>query len=168
MSSIAHGEVVVALEPVPGAGAAQDQVWRRFRRDRLTLPSIGFLVFVVLACYPGAWLAERWIGHGPNDIFGDGIDDGLNPVGPLSHVVSPFTGEEQLLLLGASDTLGRDEFLRLLYGGRVSVQVAVLSTIGVMAIGTVMGALAGYYRGWVDTVVSRLTEITMAFRRCSS
>ena len=39
----------------------------------------------------------------------------------------------------------------------------MLSTIGVMAIGTVMGALAGYYRGWVDTVVSRLTEITMAF-----
>ena len=68
-----------------------------------------------------------------------------------------------MLVLGASDTLGRDEFLRLLYGGRVSLQVAVLATIGAMFIGTVLGAAAGYYRGWIDTIVSRLTEITMAF-----
>jgi peptide/nickel transport system permease protein len=161
----AIGQDVVVAE----AGAAVkargywEQVWRRFKRDRVAIGSIFFLVFVVLAVYPGAMLAEHLVGHGPDDPFADGIDDGLIPVGPWSEVTNPFTGETQLLVLGASDTLGRDEFLRLLYGGRVSLQVAVLATIGAMTIGTILGAAAGYYRGWVDTVISRLTEITMAF-----
>jgi peptide/nickel transport system permease protein len=140
-----------------------EQVWRRFRRDRVALASICFLVFVVLICYPGATIAEKIIGHSPDDPFPDGIDDGLIPVGPWHEVYNPFTGQQDILVLGASDTLGRDEFLRLLYGGRVSLQVAVLATIGAMFIGTVLGAAAGYYRGWIDTIVSRLTEITMAF-----
>jgi peptide/nickel transport system permease protein len=140
-----------------------EQVWRRFKRDRVALGSIFFLVFVVLVCYPGATLAEWWLGHGPEAQFTDGIDEGNIPVGPWSHVYDPFTGGDSILVLGASDTLGRDEFLRLLYGGRVSLQVAVLATIGAMTIGTILGAAAGYYRGWVDTVISRLTEITMAF-----
>jgi peptide/nickel transport system permease protein len=153
----------LADEPEIRARGLWEQVWRRFKRDRVAIGSIFFLIFVVLICYPGAWIAERLIGHGPEDPFSDGIDDGLIPVGPLSEVVNPFTGETQILLLGASDTLGRDEFLRLLYGGRVSLQVAVFSTIGVMVIGTILGAAAGYFRGWIDTVISRLTEITMAF-----
>ena len=159
----------VVLEPVSDEGGGVrargywEQVWRRFKRDRVAIGSIFFLFFVVLVCYPGAWIAERLVGHSPDDPFSDGIDDGFNPVGPWSKVYNPFTGEDQVLVLGASDTLGRDEFLRLLYGGRVSLQVAVLATIGVMIMGVVLGAAAGYYRGWVDTIVSRLTEITMAF-----
>ncbi len=140
-----------------------EQVWRRFRRDRVALASIAFLVLLVLATYPGAWLAEYLLGHGSDDQFYDGVDEGLIPVGPMSTVHDPLTGEEHLLILGASDTLGRDLFLRLLFGGRVSLQVAVFSTIGVMIIGTLLGTIAGYYRGWVDTIVARLTEVTMAF-----
>ena len=140
-----------------------EQVWRRFKRDRVAIASIFFLVFVVLVSYPGATLAEYLLGHGPEAQFSDGIDEGFIPVGPWTKVYDPFTGEDTLLILGAADTLGRDEFLRLLYGGRVSLQVAVLATVGAMFIGTVLGAAAGYYRGWVDTIISRLTEITMAF-----
>jgi peptide/nickel transport system permease protein len=140
-----------------------EQVWRRFKRDRIAIASIFFIVLLVLACYPGAMLAERLLGHGPNDLFYDGVDEGIVPVGPLSTVHDPLTGKPELLILGSDSTLGRDEFLRLLYGGRVSLQVAVLATLGVMFIGTALGTLAGYYRGWVDTIVSRLTEITMAF-----
>jgi peptide/nickel transport system permease protein len=140
-----------------------DQVWKRFKRDKVAVASIFFLVFLVLLCYPGAWIAEQIIGHGPNDIFVDGIDDGALPVGPGSYVVDYETGESEILLLGASSSLGRDEFLRLLYGGRVSLQVAVLSTIFVMLIGVFLGAVAGYFRGLADTGISRLIEITMAF-----
>jgi len=138
-------------------------VWIRFRRDRVAFASIFFLVFLILLTYPGAWLAEKLIGHGPSDIHTDGLDSALLPVGPWSWVSNFETGERQLLILGADGSLGRDEFLRLLYGGRVSLQVAVASTILVMLIGVTMGAMAGYYRGTIDTVVSRLTEITMAF-----
>ncbi|MBA3348084.1 MAG: ABC transporter permease [Actinobacteria bacterium] len=140
-----------------------EQIWRRFKRDRIAIASIVFLVLLLLIVYPGAWLAERLVGHTPNDIFTDGIDDGFLPVGPMSRVTNFETGESQLLVLGADSTLGRDLFLRLLYGGRVSLQVAVFSTIFVMIIGVTLGAIAGYFRGWIDTIVSRLTEITMAF-----
>ena len=140
-----------------------EQVWRRFRRDRVALASIGFLVLLMLVVYPGAWIAERLLGHGPNDIFPSALDDGLLPVGPMSRVENFETGKMELLILGADGTLGRDEFLRLLYGGRVSLQVAIISTILVMLIGVTTGAIAGYYRGWADTIVSRLTEVTMAF-----
>jgi peptide/nickel transport system permease protein len=138
-------------------------VWRRFRRDRVALASIGFLGVLVLIVYPGASLAATIIGHGPNDIFTDGLDEGFLPVGPMSHVTNFETGNRDLLILGADGSTGRDEFLRLLYGGRVSLQVAVISTFFVVSIGVSLGAIAGYYRGWVDAIISRLTEITMAF-----
>jgi peptide/nickel transport system permease protein len=140
-----------------------EQVWRRFRRDRVAVASIVFLVLLVIVVYPGAWIAQKLVGHGPNTIFPDALDDGLLPVGPWSHVQNFETGKTDLLVLGADGSLGRDEFLRLLYGGRVSLQVALISTFFVMLIGVTMGAVAGYYRGWVDTIVARLTEITMAF-----
>src|SRR5918992_6298197 len=140
-----------------------DQVWRRFKRDKVAIGSIFFLILLVLVSYPGAWIAAKIIGHGPNDIFVDGIDLSGLPVGPGSYVTDFETGERQILLLGADSTLGRDEFLRLLYGGRVSIEVAVLSTIFVMMIGIPLGAIAGYYRGLIDTGISRLIEITMAF-----
>jgi peptide/nickel transport system permease protein len=150
-----------------------EQVWRRFRQDKVAIASIVFIVLLVLVVYPGAWIAEHFVGHGPSDPFPDGItqgefgefgmEGGGIPVGPWTTVHHPLTGEEQILVLGASDTLGRDEFLRLLYGGRVSLQVALLSTLGAVSLGVFLGAMAGYYRGWVDTVISRLTEITMAF-----
>jgi peptide/nickel transport system permease protein len=152
-------------EPAPDVKARGywEQVWRRFKRDRVALASVVFLVLLVLVCFPGAALAERQLGHSPDDIFFDGVDDRLVPKGPWSYVTHPLTGERQLFILGADGTLGRDLFLRLLYGGRVSLEVAVLATLGVMLIGVLLGAVAGYYRGWIDTIVARLTEITMAF-----
>jgi ABC-type dipeptide/oligopeptide/nickel transport system permease subunit len=140
-----------------------EQVWRRFKRDRVAVGSIFFIVFLILACFPGAWIAEKLLGHGPNDLFYDALDEGLIPVGPMTTVHDPITGEAELFILGADGTLGRDEFLRVLYGGRVSLEVAILATIGVMLIGTFLGTVAGYYRGSIDTIVARLTEVTMAF-----
>ncbi|HET6601084.1 MAG TPA: hypothetical protein VFG57_03905, partial [Gaiella sp.] len=46
-----------------------EQVWRRFRRDRVAVASIVFLVLLVIVVYPGAWIAQKLIGHGPNQIF---------------------------------------------------------------------------------------------------
>lgn len=140
-----------------------EQVWIRFRRDKVAIASAIFIVLLILACFLGAWLAERLLGHGPDQLFFDGVDERLVPVGPWTRVADPVTGEETLFVLGAADTLGRDELLRLLYGGRVSLEVAIFSTIGAMTIGVLLGAIAGYFRGWVDSIVSRLTEITMAF-----
>ena len=112
-----------------------------------------------------AGLAAALLGHGPNDIFFAGVNSSLLPVGPWTHVAlgPDHPGKTTLFILGADGTLGRDEFLRLLYGARVSLEVAVLSTITVMSIGVIMGTIAGYFRGWIDTIISRIIEVTMAF-----
>jgi peptide/nickel transport system permease protein len=140
-----------------------EQVWIRFRKDKVAIGSAVFIVLLVLVCFLGAPIAEKIVGHGPNDLFFDGVDERLIPKGPLSHVTNAESGERQMFLLGADGSLGRDEFLRLLYGGRVSLEVAVISTFSAMFLGTLLGATAGYFRGWIDTVISRITEVTMAF-----
>jgi peptide/nickel transport system permease protein len=143
-----------------------EQVWRRFRRDKVAIISVIFIVFLVFAAFIGSRIAENVLGHGPNTIFvgTPAIKPDLNPNPDLMLKVSdPFTQEETTLVLGASDRLGRDELLRLMNGAKVSLEVAVLSTTFVMIIGVLLGAAAGYYRGWIDTVISRITEITMAF-----
>jgi peptide/nickel transport system permease protein len=158
-----HGHLGEGTEPVK-ARSYWEQVWIRFRSDRVAVASAGFVVFLVLVAIFGGPIAQHFLGHGPNDIFFGGVNEDLLPVGPMTHVVDPdHPGHTTLFILGSDGTLGRDEFLRLLYGARVSLEVAVLSTLGVMSIGVLMGTVAGYFRGWIDTIISRIIEITMAF-----
>jgi ABC-type dipeptide/oligopeptide/nickel transport system permease subunit len=153
-----------------------EQVWRRFRQDKVAIGSAIFIVFLVLVTIIGGPLAQRYLGHGPNDINQHAGSFGIKflPVGPLSHVAcqdfAPIpkgcTGAHphtHLFILGADGPLGHDEFLRILYGGRISLEVAVLSTIATMFIGIVLGTIAAYYRGWIDTIISRVIELTMVF-----
>jgi peptide/nickel transport system permease protein len=65
-------------------------------------------------------------------------------------------------LLG-TDELGRDIFSRLVYGSRASMQAGLFATLLAMAIAVPIGLIAGYYRGWVDPVISRITDVLLAF-----
>jgi peptide/nickel transport system permease protein len=133
----------------------------------VAIASAVFIVLLLLTAFAGAPIAKHYVGHGPTDIFAAVPQvvelPSLLPAGPMTHFTNPYTGERDVMVLGAANRLGQDEFLRLLYGARVSLEVALLSTIGVMVIGVLLGASAGYFRGATDTVISRLTEITMAF-----
>jgi ABC-type dipeptide/oligopeptide/nickel transport system permease subunit len=162
--AVESGTELGELGPVRARGY-WEQVWRRFRRDKAAIISGAFIIFLLLAAYPGAALASLLLGHGPNDIYGtNGLDPNtLLPVGPFSHVQKLDGSGTSLFVLGSDSQLGRDEFLRLLYGARVSLEVAIGATILGMSVGVVMGAIAGYFGGWTDTVVSRTTEIVMAF-----
>ena len=141
-----------------------EQVWRRFKRDKVALGGGVFVIFLILVAIFGGPLAAKILGHGPNDLFYTAVTDKLLPVGPMTWVDDVNNpGHQTLFVLGASDTLGRDELVRLLYGARVSLEVAIMATAFSMTIGTILGASAGYFRGWTDTVISRITEITMAF-----
>ena len=168
----------VALESGTGLGDITDvrargyweQVWIRFRKDKVAIASGIFIILLVLTAIFGAPLVKHWLGHGPDDIFpspGVGVDMELVPRDPLTHAqnFNPQTGkmEDVFFPLGTADTLGRDELMRLLYGARVSLEVALGATFLSMTIGVLMGATAGYFRGWIDALISRLTEIVMAF-----
>ena len=65
-------------------------------------------------------------------------------------------------LLG-TDELGRDVFSRIVWGSRASIQAGVFATLLAMAIAVPIGLAAGYYRGWIDPVIARLTDVMLAF-----
>jgi peptide/nickel transport system permease protein len=143
-------------------------VWLRLRRDRFALAGGVFIVLLFLVAFAGAPLAERLLGHGPNEPFlvTGGLDADQLPAGPWTHVgkLTEDGGlEEQLFVLGSDSTLARDEFLRLLYGAQVSLEVGVGATLLSLLLGTLLGAVAGFYRGWADTAISRMVDLTMAF-----
>ncbi len=71
------------------------------------------------------------------------------------------TGEGRLNLLGTDDQ-GRDQFTRLLYGGRVSLFIGIIGTAISFTIGCLVGGISGYFGGWIDTVLMRLVEVIMS------
>src|SRR5512138_3035672 len=62
-----------------------------------------------------------------------------------------------------TDELGRDVFTRILYGGRVSLTVGLLSTFLSIAVGVLVGALSGYFGGWTDSILMRITDAFLTF-----
>jgi peptide/nickel transport system permease protein len=153
--------------------------WRRFRRDRVGMASGIFLIVLLLAIFPGAKIASTALGHGPDDLFPYAVNsDNLKPLGPWTwvpdtHQLAPTTSDFEtppppkgtpntLFLLGADGQLGHDLFLRLLYGGQVSLEVGIGATIIALLIGVTLGMLAGWLGGLVDGAVSRLTDLIMA------
>ena len=74
----------------------------------------------------------------------------------------PFSVPNSQFLLGL-DNLGRDNLARLLYGGRTSLFVGLISTLISLLIGVPLGMLAGYFRGWIEAVVMRLVDVFMSF-----
>ena len=172
-----------AGRPIAGEAAEPAPVgpwrlgWRRLRRDRGALVAVAILAAIALAATVGAPVAGAIAGHGPNDQFPYSVSVTGKPSGPWARVYdSPFaltdvygskflppppgTGTK-LFVLGA-DNLGRDQLLRLLYGARVTLLVAVGATLVALAIGIVFGMLSGWAGGLVDSVVSRFTDLVRA------
>ena len=153
--------------------------WRRFTRDKVAVASGIFLIFLVLAVFPGAKLAAVGLGHGPDDLYPYAVGTyTLRPSGPWTwvpdtHQLAPQTSDTEiagptkgtpntLFLLGADGPLGHDLFLRTLYGGRVSLEVGVGAVIVALLIGVTLGVLAGWLGGIVDGAFGRLTDLVMA------
>ena len=123
--------------------------WARFRQDKLAIVGGVFIVVMVLLAL-GAGLSVTLTGHEPGFQDRTMLNDFGIPKGP--------TGE---FWLGADD-LGRDLFVRILYGARTSLTIAIIATGLEVAIGVVLGMLAGFLRGWVDTVVSRAIDMILS------
>lgn len=96
-------------------------------------------------------LAAAVTGHGPNDTYQREMTDvfGL-PLGPNGR-----------FWFGA-DASGRDVFVRVVYGARVSLVVGIVASAAALVVGTVLGVIAGYFGGWIDTLISRIGEIVLS------
>jgi peptide/nickel transport system permease protein len=128
--------------------------WRRFRKDRFALAGIVFIIIMVVLAI-GAPVVAAIVGHGPNAAFPRETLDPTNfglPIGP-----SLSKG----FIFGA-DSAGGDLFVRVIYGARTSLTVALLSTGMSLLIGVSFGLMAGYYRGKLDTFISRLIDIVLS------
>lgn len=84
------------------------------------------------------------------------------PYDPLEQAFVPFESPSSDHLFG-TDELGRDVFSRVVYGARISLPLGVLLVVLASTIGGTLGALAGYFRGWMDGAVMRMADLVFAF-----
>ena len=148
-------ERLTPLAPEPTRAVAGRTPWQlfseRFREDKVAVAALGFIgLEILLALF--APLIVGAVAHPPNAQFPDALDQQFGtPTGPSWR-----------FLFGV-DTVGHDVFSRVLYGARVSLEVALLATTLAVVTGVVFGMIAGYYRGVPDTVISRVIDVTLAF-----
>ena len=128
----------------------------RLRRDKVAMTGGGVVIFLIL-CALFAPVIVGLLGHSPNEFHQDLID--ANTQVPSK----PWGGISGSFLFGIEPVNGRDLFSRVLYGSQISLLIASVATLMSVAIGTVMGVIAGYFGGWVDTLISRLMDIFLAF-----
>jgi peptide/nickel transport system permease protein len=125
--------------------------WRRFRKDKVAVTGLIFIIFLCLVAIFAPLVVKALGLSGPYHQNVNNLDAFGQPAGPSS--AHPM----------GVDELGRDVMARVIYGARISLEVAVIATGIAVIVGVVIGMCAGYFRGWIDTALSRLMDIVLAF-----
>lgn len=143
---------------VPGGPPAPtSRILTRLLHDKAAMLCLAFLLLVVLMA-AFAPLITKISGWGPYEFDSSAINSDLGgvPQGSLGGISADHW-------FGVEPQNGRDLFARIVYGARISITIAISATVLTGILGVVFGMLAGYYRGWVDQVISRLMDFLMAF-----
>jgi len=132
------------VEPAPSVvRTPAAEFWRKFKRQHVALVAGGFVLLLVLAAALAPWLvpfdAETFFDY-----------DALNAPPSAKHWFGV-------------DSLGRDIFSRILMGARISLAAGFVSVAVGAVIGTLLGLLGGYYQGWWDRIVMRMSDVLFAF-----
>jgi peptide/nickel transport system permease protein len=124
--------------------------WRRFRRSRLSVVALAYVALMTaLALFAPVIATSRPsapVPFGPNDV-------------DLAHRLQEPSAQHRF----GTDDLGRDVLARMIHGARISLMVGFTATAISLIVGSILGALAGYYGGAADWIVSRLIEIVLCF-----
>jgi ABC-type dipeptide/oligopeptide/nickel transport system permease subunit len=125
--------------------------WRRLRSDRVALAALVVIALLVLIAIAAPLVVKLAGAPGPNVRDTHAVDAFGTPLGP--------SGDH---IFGV-DPLGRDVLARTVYGARVSLLVGIAGTAIAVLVGVTAGLVAGYYRGWVDTLLSRFIDVVLSF-----
>lgn len=121
--------------------------WKRFRRDRLAVAGLVIIIIFSLAAIAAPWIAP----YNPSEQFFDGLTLEGSPLPPSWR------------FWFGTDTNGRDQFSRLLFGAQTSLLIGIVANGIAVAVGTALGLVAGYARGYTGAAIMRLTDLMMAF-----
>lgn len=124
---------------------APDSIPARLRRDPLAVVSSLIIMIMILSAIFAPLLTSR-------------AAEGLGEPNPLEKLVPPSAAH----IFGA-DHLGRDLYARVLFGGRTALGMGFLIVFVAVLIGAPLGAIAGYFGGWLDEVIMRVTDVALAF-----
>jgi len=128
-------------EPTTHEQGMTRSIIRRFFKHRLASVAIAALLILIISA----------------------VFAGLSPYSPTQQEpINSFKPPSAEHWFG-TDELGRDIFTRILYGGRVSLTVGLISTFSSVLIGVIVGALSGYFGGWLDSILMRLTDAFLTF-----
>jgi peptide/nickel transport system permease protein len=134
-------EVAAAPEEIAEARPLRAEVWRRFKRNRLAMVGLGFLIFLGLIAVFAPLIA---------------------PYGITERASGQFRQPPSADHWFGTDAIGRDMFSRIVYGARVSLRIGFTATAISVIIGLLFGALAGFFGGATDTVITRLIDVFLA------
>ena len=123
------------------------EAWKRFRRDRLALAALAAVLLLTAVALAAPWLAP----YDPAQQFFDGLTLEGAPLPPSAR-----------FWLG-TDLLGRDLLSRLIYGARTSLMIGVAANSAAVALGALVGVIAGYLQGPVGFILMRFTDLMIAF-----
>jgi peptide/nickel transport system permease protein len=141
--------------------------YRRLRSNRLALAALGLFIAIVVFVLAAPLWANQVAHSGPNkthttekiEVSGESrevVEADGTPIGPV------WLGADGRFFLGADGRLGRDEMVRLMYGGRTSLMIAIGASLITTFFALALALIAGYYRGWVDAVISRTLDVIWA------
>ena len=145
LDQMVRGEQAVA------ARSPMQLFWRRFRRDKVAMTALGFIVLLIFVAVFAGPITNLVGAPDPNVQQTEALDEFGLPEGP---------SREHLF---GVDPIGRDVFSRVLYGAQVSLTVAFVGTGISVFFGVILGTMAAYYRRWVDTIIARSLDVMLAF-----
>jgi peptide/nickel transport system permease protein len=135
-------DVLPQLATVPTPLRRKAGVWERFRRHRIALIGAVILILLTVVSICAPLIANH---------------------DPYSVNISAYREGPQAGYFLGTDSSGRDVLSRLLYAGRVSLSVGLVAVAIYTLIGIVLGALAGFFGGWVDSLIMRFADIVLSF-----
>jgi peptide/nickel transport system permease protein len=146
-----EAETDVAVASEIAARSPFQLFWGRLKKDKVALVALAIVLFMLFMAILAPLIVNILGLPKPNVQNDNLLDDFGQPTGPTSAH-----------LMGVDDR-GRDVFARVIYGARVSLQVAFIATAITLVVGVTVGMTAGYFRGKFDTFISRVMDLFLAF-----